>query len=158
MSDQEKLKYVDLFVTHADVDHLVPQNLLIEFKHIKNARVVYYSANYDGMSIQRKKEKSPLVDAMSRLTGLFGNQSQRITRPPGSQLDAFASFLFKKCYYETVLKPCLADMQKEYCEALSEGRSRKAQWVWIRGVGHFWWHIVKSATDILKRVCTLSTG
>ena len=62
-------------------------------------------------------------------------------RAPGWRLDAFASFVFSKRIYQTVLRPCLADTQEQYYQALSEGKTRKAQWIRIRGIAGFWWTV-----------------
>ena len=70
--------------------------------------------------------------------------------------------MFPKRIYQTVLKPCLAEMQEEYFEALSEGKTRKAQWVRIRGVAGFWSTVVLqlpvSLTSMVKRLWTISGG
>jgi hypothetical protein len=58
--------------------------------------------------------------------------------PPGTHLRSFASAVFSTKSFKLVIEPTLRDMLDEYCEALSEGRSKKAQWVRLRGYFSFW--------------------
>jgi hypothetical protein len=66
------------------------------------------------------------------------NTEERIQKPPGSYLRALAECLFSSRVFALVLEPILWDLYVEYCEALNEGRLRKAEWVRIRGYWSFW--------------------
>lgn len=82
------------------------------------------------------------VDAVRRRHGALPHRGRLMAGRPGSRLDAFAEFVFSRRTYEFVLQPALADLQHEYFEALSAGRTRKAQWVRLRGYVRFWSHVV----------------
>lgn len=57
--------------------------------------------------------------------------------PPCTRLDRLARCVFRKRVYKTVLKPCIAETQHEYIEALREGDLQLAKRVRIRGVISF---------------------
>jgi hypothetical protein len=55
-----------------------------------------------------------------------------ISQPPGAILSNVADFLCSKKSCASVIDPLIADMQHEYFEALSKGRTNKARWIRIR--------------------------
>ena len=67
-----------------------------------------------------------------KLHGIETGASMRIARPPGSLLATISEFVFSKKTLEQIVNPIIADMQKEYCEALAAKRSYKAAWVRVR--------------------------
>jgi hypothetical protein len=93
---------------------------------------------------------------------IVSGRRNKIHRPPGARLDSFASSVFSKRTYATVLKPCLGDMLAEYLEALHEGKPNKARWIRVRGTAAFWGTVVLqmpvSATKLIKRIWTVSGG
>jgi hypothetical protein len=58
----------------------------------------------------------------------------KLVGAPGQRLNKLASFLYSKGKYDKVFAPTIGDMRQEYFEALSEGKTRKARWVWARGI------------------------
>lgn len=61
----------------------------------------------------------------------------RITLPPGAFLLAVAEFLFSSRSLDDVLRPTIADMRREYNDALVSSRLWKARWVRVRGTWAF---------------------
>lgn len=59
-------------------------------------------------------------------------------RSPGWRLRRLAELVFSPKTCTTVLEPPLADLQKEYFQALAENRPWKARFVLIRGYWSFW--------------------
>ena len=55
-----------------------------------------------------------------------------IKMPPGFRLRRFSEFLFSKRTYERVFKQQLADLEKDYIDALAEGA--QGRWIRVRGV------------------------
>jgi len=70
------------------------------------------------------------AEAMRLLLG----KARLITRPPGSFLHSMAKFFCTKKTYERVVKPAIADMRHEYCEALAERATLRAVWIRVRGI------------------------
>lgn len=68
----------------------------------------------------------------------FKAKSSRIIRPPGSMLDGLADFFCSSKTLSRVVRPTLADLQKDYCKALAENKPWKARWVCVRGYVSFW--------------------
>lgn len=65
--------------------------------------------------------------------------------PPGSRLLGASKFLFSKKTYERVFLPVVADMQKEYLEALSEGDEWRASFIRLRATVVFLCHLFAQA-------------
>ena len=59
---------------------------------------------------------------------------RKIAGAPGRHLDSLVSFLYSKKKYDRVFAPTIGDMRQEYFDALLEGNSRKARWIWARGI------------------------
>jgi hypothetical protein len=81
--------------------------------------------------------------------------SRRISLPPGALLNYLADFFCSPKTMERVVSPVISDMQKEYCEALAQGRQVKARWIRVRGYWSFWkglglYAAVKNLTEIWK--------
>jgi hypothetical protein len=55
-----------------------------------------------------------------------------ISKPPGGFLRWIAEFFCNEKTYASIAGPHIADMQHEYFEALSKGRTNKARWIRIR--------------------------
>jgi hypothetical protein len=122
----------------------------VKFFHSPNtegmSRATYTTLVIDeAASLVKTEAKKPdkldraIEDAMSSL-GWFNTtvgRSSRIERPPGMRLDRLAQLLPKRTY-ERVLRPCLADMQKEYFDALLAGDERAAKVACFWGVVAFW--------------------
>jgi hypothetical protein len=65
-------------------------------------------------------------------------ESVSVQSSPSFRLQTFAEFIFSPKVYGEIFQPALRDLFDEYCEALKEGRPRKARWVCIRGYWSFW--------------------
>ena len=61
---------------------------------------------------------------------------------PGGKLASILSTLYSKKKYEAIFRQAIADMREEYFEALAAGKTRKAKWIWFRGVWSIWAAIV----------------
>lgn len=89
-------------------------------------------------------------------------QRRTLLRPPGARLDAFASLIFPKRIYETVMKPCLAETQSEYFEALQAGKLKTAKWIHVRGIMIFWstvgLQLPVSTIKLVRKIWTVSGG
>jgi hypothetical protein len=55
-----------------------------------------------------------------------------ILEPPGAFLERVADFFCSKKTFHSIVEPQIADMQHEYFEAFSKGRTKKAAWIRIR--------------------------
>jgi NDP-sugar pyrophosphorylase family protein len=80
-------------------------------------------------------------------------KSTRIVRPPGSRLVSLADFFCSPKTLERVIRPAIADLQHEYCQALAENRKDKAIWVCIRGYFSFW--IALGLRPLLKNLAEI---
>jgi hypothetical protein len=78
--------------------------------------------------------------AIAIVVGRFSRRQSRVEiyRAPGWSLRRLAVFVFSNKVYSLVFKPTLADLEKEYLEALAEERKHKARWVVVRGYWSFW--------------------
>ena len=136
---------------HAGFDHVKADELLSRIKSIDGGQIINIEEAAFAAWVK-----------VTTSTTSFSNRRPRIARPPGARLHGIASFVFSKRIYQTVLKPCLADTQEEYFEALSEGKTRKAQWVRIRGIAGFWWtvwlQLPVSLARTVKKLWTISGG
>lgn len=64
--------------------------------------------------------------------GILGNlKTEHISCPPGWRLRFFADFFYSPKTMERIVDPIIADLQGEYCKALSENQSVKAAWIRI---------------------------
>ena len=52
--------------------------------------------------------------------------------PPGYNLAEIARFLLTRKAYQLYVGPVIADMQREYIDAIAAGRERQARWIAIR--------------------------
>jgi hypothetical protein len=77
--------------------------------------------------------KSALLSAKKRAE----RGKRHIVIPPGSKLLTIAEFFYSKKTYTLHFEPIVADMQREYFEALYEKRVWKARWIHIRGCWGF---------------------
>ena len=89
------------------------------------------------------------------LDSMRTEKGAKIARPPGSLLRSLADFFLSPKTMERVIVPIISDMQKEYCEALSEDRHVKARWIRIRSYWSFWkalglCAVVKNIREIWK--------
>ncbi len=83
--------------------------------------------------------------------GLLGESKRgRISRPPGSRLNALADFFCSAKTMERVVLPILSDLQTEYFDALAEGKTAKARWICVRGYINFW--MALSVYKVAKRL------
>jgi hypothetical protein len=80
-----------------------------------------------------RKANSALLSAKKRA----GRGKRHIVIPPGSKLLTIAEFFYSKKTYTLHFEPIVADMQREYFEALYEKRVWKARWIHIRGCWGF---------------------
>jgi hypothetical protein len=113
---------------------------------------------------KRERRDALIEAAMSELEAevieTFGDKSRKVERrvsleiPPGLRLDRLAQLLPKRTY-ECVLKPCLAEMQQEYFEALQAGDEHAAKRARFWGIATFWWtvfaQIPESVTGVFWR-------
>jgi len=60
--------------------------------------------------------------------------ARRVRPPPGHVLLTITEFLFRRATFEQVIVPAVEDMRLEHCDALVQGRARKARWIHVRGV------------------------
>lgn len=58
-----------------------------------------------------------------------------IKRPPGTNIVKIADFLCSPKSVEQIFEPLVADWQKEYFDALKDGRRVKARWISVRYYG-----------------------
>lgn len=84
----------------------------------------------------------------------------RIHRPPGYLLGFISEVVFSTHTREHVILPILADMQKEYCEALAERRTVKRIFVRLRGYWSFasavgLFSFLKLVSDLWRKVSHL---
>jgi len=70
---------------------------------------------------------------VDELSGL--SKRQLVKRPPGTRLLQIADFLSSPTNVEQVFEPLVADWQKEYFDALQQGRTLKARWISVR---YYW--------------------
>ena len=62
-----------------------------------------------------------------------------VVRPaPGTGLTKIARFIWSKRSYERIFEPLICDMRLEYQEALRNGETWHARWIWMRGHLSFW--------------------
>jgi hypothetical protein len=154
-----------------DVGH---GKIVMQVKATRNGRTIYAGESWHPIGGDPGELKASIkerLDAQLLSIDHHGNirhfldenkptRLQQILRPPGARLDSVASFVFTRHIYQTVLRPCLAETQEEYFEALSQGHLRKAQWVRFRGVINFWSHVVLqmpvSFTRTVRRLWTVA--
>ena len=137
-------------------------------QHLGSDQAKLLSVGHHGMVIRFKNDwviriphgadtpaVRPLLRACVAALAARASSYRMVSRPPGARLDSFASFFFSKRTYVTVLKPCLAEMQEEYCEALSEDRLLKARWVRARGVACFWSNVLLQVPVSVTRLAAI---
>ncbi len=73
----------------------------------------------------------------SKICSLALRKRVSLRHAPGTRVLWIAEFLFSRTKFELVLLPIISDMRDEYYEALSQGRTWKARWVWVRGTYSF---------------------
>jgi hypothetical protein len=60
-------------------------------------------------------------------------KSNRLLMPPGVALAKVSRFLLPPKAWRTYIRPIIADMQEEYCLAISKGDLWHARWIALRG-------------------------
>jgi hypothetical protein len=80
-----------------------------------------------------------------------GRERPAIEAPPGMRLNRLAQLLPKRAY-DRVLKPCLAEMQEEYCAALQAGDERAAKRAQFWGTVAFWCHVLGLIPESIVRM------
>jgi hypothetical protein len=63
----------------------------------------------------------------------FLDSRRKVVQPPGTSILSAARFLCTKKTSDRVVKPAIADMRHEYCEAMAEGSKLWALWIRVRG-------------------------
>jgi hypothetical protein len=99
--------------------------------------VIYKLTKEAELASRRAKRWASIRGALNALAAAFDRRG-KIVRPPGMRLNAIAEFLFAKNTYERVFQPTIADLQREYLDALAQDRLWKARWIWLRGHYSFW--------------------
>jgi|1186.fasta_scaffold220626_3 hypothetical protein len=82
----------------------------------------------------------------------------RLRRAPGSLLLEVAEFVVSGRTFARVFEPVVADMQREYMEALRDGRMWKARWVRCRGTLTFITHAAAQLPTSSLRLATTMLG
>jgi hypothetical protein len=129
-------KEVDLFLSDDACQHVFVN---VDFARLRDI----------GVTVEIDKEYIYVVNAnglrmLTKLPAKYPRQRSKpqrripIERPPGMRLNRLAQFVFPRRIYETVLRPCIAETQEEYFEALQAGDLGKAKWIRRRGVFLFW--------------------
>jgi hypothetical protein len=116
--------------------------------------------------VKRRRDLDPITLSVLWIIKLLSAiwtracRTARVTKMPGARLNNLAEEWFSKKCYEQILRPMLAEMQHEYLEALSQGRTRKAKLIRLRGVCCFWSHVmgllVVTPAKAIKRLWTLA--
>lgn len=111
---------------------------LIDLKHVKfygGGVAVAIDGPLQNTAAARTARRR--VRRASQLATRRSIPAKRVHSAPGVRLGAFARFFFSRTTCELIFEPMLADLTKEYLEALASGEAKKASWIRFRYTGAY---------------------
>jgi hypothetical protein len=115
-------------VNAARLRDILARNRLETGTDIDKMSVVYQYVDVD----EAGKSRVIVAHHHTPTRKLWAEQHRRIVLPPGHKLSVVAGFLLTRGAFKRYVEPVIADMQKEYIDAIAARQEARAHWIAIR--------------------------